>query len=439
MPVHPEAHHPHAYAGRGLAVGDYAMNWLYFCLLIFSLPRVNHPLLPDAVGGIEILPPVLLLALAQICSRRGGMAVNRDLLLFIVLVPVVMLWANLTAYLVFHDRESLVKGLLQTYRRCGAAFLAVLMWQILLTPRNATRLLNAFVWSIVVGAVLFILVENLNPLGFTNRSRLSGNFLGMALDSGDDEAAIFGSIRVAGNAGSQTTYGFLAAVAALTMLDLARSGAVRASYAGLIVILLFGCLLLSSAKMVILAAAVAMVFFMATNRRLWGILLAGGAALVLVLGGAYTVIIEAITSRSESSLDGRLFKFTDAANLIYSDPFRMFFGDGWKSGPVGWHSEPVEFLMAFGVLPGLVLMFVLYLVFPLCLLNWRAPTFALPSRTALALMFAIGLLTSLFHDIFLDPYTLFTAALLIGLRTRTVVLENGRPAPLRPENVATAA
>ncbi len=394
-------------------------KWLFLMMVCYALPRVLHPLIPGNLSGIDLIPLIALAAIFLAPTTSGQLRFPPALLLLIAAVPIIMVLGNLVGYLVFQDKDALIKGILQTYRRCAPALLVIFLSQIRMTPQQGERLLRWLFWSLLISAALFLFVETFKPLGFTNRSRLSGNFLAFEESGEQSDSPLFGTVRVAGNAGSQTTYGFLVAAAALLVMDLVRHQRMRLVPGVLFVSGLLVCLLLSSAKMIIAATVLAFGVVVLFDRRLWLLAVAIGLIALVGVGAQFSVISESMLNRSEGSLGGRVYRFSEAQKLLQTEPERLIFGNGWKSGDVGWHSEPLQFVMDFGILPGIVLMFITYLIFPLALWRMGSRYPGLPSSFILLCIFAVGVAGSLFHDVLLDAYTLFAAGLILAVKTQT--------------------
>jgi hypothetical protein len=416
---------------RPLALQTATYLVLLLCLGITALPRVVHPAIPDNVSGLDLIAPILAVWLGIVFFVRRRFFWPRGLLVWIAIIPLIMLFSTLLGFLAFGDDEGLRRGALQAIRRTPAALFALVISQVVLTPLQATRLLKAFLLALLVGGALFYVVEKYQPFGFGNRSRLSGNFLTDDAESDDapemESGGMLVRVRQAGNVGSATVYGLLCATGMILAAELIRSRRAGYFFGGGIYLVLAACLMASAAKAAIAAAAIAQVVMLIYYRRLRPLGVVIGVVLLIAFSGPYMAqLLDNMSNRSQSSFDQRLVKYDRAFTLVNNEPIRILIGHGWRSNPVGWHSEIVEVLMSYGILFGSVMLFIIYLYFPYLLLRLPGPD-DLFSRVSLFLIFAATAISSFFQDLFQDPSVLLMFAVIIGISTRTQPSSSGGP------------
>lgn len=390
-----------------------------FTLVCMVLPRVQHPALPYNLSNIEVLGFFSLGLLAWLLvNNRGQLEITRDFrVTYIIFFPFLSIGAAILGFLFLRAPEvCLETPLLQALRRIFVSAFLLVTYQTrswFYRRANLKVVLLTLILAAEAGSVLFYAIEYLEPMGIKNTSHLGGNLVVTSdtIARSSDFAQETLKRRLAGNAGSVTIFAAACAVLITCLICTGRELGFSQAAISFHAAALGVCLFTTSSKSVLAVSAVVLVWLMLLKQKFRLVMVFATLTVIgVAVGFSGGEIRDEFTTRASVSFYGRLARYEHAFQEIDKQPLRLVFGEGWKSRAVGWHSELVEMIMAFGVLPSALLIALVYFAFPLSLL--RRETFSSPVGQATFFSLVIILFASLFQDVFHDPNVLLLMGIL---------------------------
>jgi hypothetical protein len=406
---------------QGININTIGYTLCFISLLLFSIPKAKHPALLFPVGGIDLSLIPLATGVFLYTSTRKIIKWNKDIPIYFCLIPLIMLISNLLAYTLTGNEDNLLRGTLQAFRRISPMLFIILLCQISFSKNKLHNIFKASIYLTLVSIVLFYLLllgffENFEIVTDLSGNNLLSNLMNITKSSAGE------SFRLSGNTGSPTTFGLICSIQSILIFDLYLRGKVSNIFFFFCSSVLFIALISTAAKAAIFSTFLSffiLILFYFTKRDelrenknisisriknlFFFVLFTFTISVVVFL---YFDFIEDLSLRADLSGTTRIDKYLDAIKILSKSPIVMFFGEGWRSREIGWHSEIFELIMGYGLPLGLICISIQYIYLPLKILSFNGHDLYF-SKFSFFISYLLILANSLIQDLFHDAYIMY--------------------------------